>query len=38
MKLKIKIIRTNNFNVEGAYYISDALIKLNNLNNLNLNL
>ena len=38
MILKIKIKRYNNLNAEGAKYISDALIKLINLNNLNLNL
>ena len=37
MKLKIKIKRINNLNAEGAKYISDALIKLINLNILNIN-
>ena len=38
MKLKIKNKSNNNLNAEGAKHISDALIKLINLNNLNLNL
>ncbi len=38
MKIKIKIKRRNRLNAEGAKYISDALIKLINLNNLNLDL
>jgi hypothetical protein len=37
MILKIKNKRTNTLNSEGAKYISDALIKLINLNNLILN-
>ncbi len=36
--IKYKNKRKNNVNAEGAKYISDALIKLINLNNLNLNL
>ncbi len=36
--IKYKNIRKNNLNAEGAKYISDTLIKLINLNNLNLDL
>jgi hypothetical protein len=36
--LKYENKRLNNLNGEGAYYISEGLVKLINLNNLNLNL
>jgi hypothetical protein len=36
--IKFTNIRYNDLNAEGTKYISDALIKLINLNNLNLNL
>ncbi len=36
--IKYKNKSDNNLNGEGAKYISDALIKLINLNNLNLDL
>ncbi len=36
--IKYKNKSGNNLNAEGAKYISDALMKLINLNNLNLNL
>ncbi len=36
--IKYKNKSENNLNAKGAKYITDALIKLTNLNNLNLNL